>query len=452
VEVVGIIRLNPFTTPKVSPAKILVGGFALLILTGALLLSLPISAQSGSLPFLDALFTATSAVCVTGLVVVDTGTYFTRFGQTVIMLLIQVGGLGIMTAATTFFILLGKKITLRERLVIQESLNQINMQGLVKLVSGIIILTFTVEAAGMLLLSIRFIPIYGFSTGLYYALFHAISAFCNAGFDLIGGFRSLTPFAGDPLVPGAIALMFILGGLGFTVLLEVYQRRRFDRLTLHSKMVLSISAFLLALGTLTVLALEFNNPETLGQHGFFGKVFNAFFTAATPRTAGFNTVPTDSLTPTTLFFILSLMFIGASPTSTGGGIKTTTFGVIVVSIISTIRGNEDSLLFKRRLPCEILNRALAIAVLALFLVFFVTLVLTLTEQKPFLDMLFEAMSAFGTVGLSTGVTPELSSLGRILIIISMFAGRMGPLTMVFAFARHKHKSAVRYTPERILIG
>jgi trk system potassium uptake protein TrkH len=452
VEVVTIVRLNPFTMPKVSPAKILVGGFASLIFIGAVLLTLPISSHSGRLPFLDALFTATSAVCVTGLVVVDTGTYFTRFGQTVIMLLIQIGGLGIMTAATTVFILLGKKITLRERLVIQEALNQISMQGLVRLAYSIVLMTLALEAVGMILLSIRFIPIYGFSTGLFYALFHAVSAFCNAGFDLIGGFRSLTPFAADPLIPLTVALLFILGGLGFTVLLEAHQRRRFARLTLHAKMVLGVTLSLLTVGTLTVLVLEYNNPLTLGQFGFFGKLVNAFFTAATPRTAGFNTVPTDGLTQTTLFFIISLMYIGASPTSTGGGIKTTSFGTIMSAIVSTLRGDEEVLLFKKRIPHEILMRALTIAVLAFILVFAVTLGLTITEQKPLPDMLFEAMSAFGTVGLSTGVTPTLSPLGRVLIIITMFAGRVGPLTLVFAFARHRRKSAVRYTSERILIG
>ncbi len=301
-ELILIVRLNPFNSPKVSPAKILTGGFALLIILGAVLLSLPISSQAGRLPFLDALFTATSAVCVTGLVVVDTGTHFTRFGQTVIMLLIQTGGLGIMTAATIFFILLGKKITLRERLVIQEALSQINMQGLVKLVYSIILLTLAVEAVGVVLLSTRFIPMYGFGTGLYYSVFHSISAFSNAGFDLIGDFRSLTPFARDPVVPSTIALLFILGGLGFTVVLEIYQRRRFARLTLHAKMVLIITLTLLVLGTLTVLALEYNNPLTLGQFGFWGKLYNAFFTAATPRTAGFNTVPTGALGQTVLLF------------------------------------------------------------------------------------------------------------------------------------------------------
>ncbi len=451
-EVVLIVHLNPFGSPKVSPAKILAGGFALLILFGAFLLSLPIASQVGRLPFLDALFTATSAVCVTGLVVVDTGTYFTRFGQTVIMLLIQVGGLGIMTAATTFFILLGKKITLRERLVIQESLNQINMQGLVRLVYSIILLTLAVEAVGALLLATRFVPLYGLGTGLYYSVFHAISAFCNAGFDLTGDFRSLTPFARDPVIPSTIALLFILGGLGFTVVLEMHQRRRFARLTLHAKMVVIITLALLVLGTLVVLALEYNNPLTLGQFGFFGKVFHAFFTAATPRTAGFNTVPIGAFSQTALLFLMALMFIGASPTSTGGGIKTTTFGAIVAVIISTVRGEEDIQLLKRTIPHEILRRALTVAMLAFSLVFIVTLALTLTEQQPLRDIMFEAMSAFGTAGLSTGITPELSPLGRVLIIITMFAGRVGPLTLVFAFARRKRKGNVHYTPERILIG
>ncbi|MDW7652206.1 MAG: potassium transporter TrkG, partial [Bacillota bacterium] len=229
------MQLNPFQSKRVTPAKILVGGFALLIFIGAILLSLPISARTGRLPFLDALFTATSAVCVTGLVVVDTGTYFSRFGQTVIMLLIQIGGLGIMTAATVLFILLGKKISLRERLVIKEAMNQITMQGLVHLVQMVILLTLVVEFFGALILSTRFIPLYGFWTGLFYAVFHAISAFCNAGFDLIGGYRSLTPFSHDPVIVLTVASLFILGGLGFTVILEFIQRRRYSRLTLHAK-------------------------------------------------------------------------------------------------------------------------------------------------------------------------------------------------------------------------
>lgn len=447
-----IVKLNPFSVPKVSPAKILVGGFASVIFVGALLLSLPVSARAGRLPFLDALFTATSAVCVTGLVVVDTGTYFTLFGQVVIMILIQIGGLGIMTAATTIFILLGKKITLRERLVMQEAMNQLNLQGIVRLTYMVVLLTLVVQSAGVLLLATRFIPIYGLGTGLFYAVFHSVSAFNNAGFDLFGGFNSLIPFAHDPVVPITIALLLILGGFGFTVLLEIFERRSLKRLTLHTRMVLGISFFLLVVGTMAVLAVEHNNPETLGQFGFFGKILHAFFTAATPRTAGFNTVPISGLHQTTLLFLMFLMFIGASPASTGGGIKTTTFGAIMVRVISTVRGDEDATLLEKRIPQEILNRALAITVIALLLVFCVTLALTVTEAMSLPDILFQVISAFGTVGLSTGVTPDLSPAGRILIIITMFAGRIGPLTLVFAFAQHTQKKEVRYTSERILIG
>lgn len=446
------MHLNPFQARKVSPAKILVGGFALLILVGAILLSLPISARVGRLPFLDALFTATSAVCVTGLVVVDTGTYFTRFGQTVIMFLIQVGGLGFMTAATLVFILLGKKITLRERLVIQEAMNQISMQGLVRLVTMVVLLTLGIEAVGAILLSIRFVPIYGWGTGLYYSVFHSISAFCNAGFDLIGGFRSLTPFAHDALVVLTVATLFILGGIGFTVIMEVHQKRRFIRFSLHTKMALGITTLLLAFATILVLVLEYNNPLTLGQFGPGGKLVNAFFTAATPRTAGFNTIPTDGLFPYTLFFIIGLMYIGASPASTGGGIKTTTFGALAVAVVSTIRGREYPLLFKKQIPVEIMRRALSIAMVSFMLVFSVTLTLLITEGGSLMDMLFEAMSAFGTVGLSTGVTPGLSPAGRVVIIITMFAGRVGPLTLMFALAKRMQKAPVQYPEERVLIG
>lgn len=447
----SIISLNPFNLPKVSPAKILVGGFALLILLGAILLTLPISTHSGRLSFLDALFTATSAVCVTGLVVVDTGTYFTRFGQTVIMLLIQLGGLGIMTAATVFFILLGKKITLRERLVIQEALNQISMQGLVRLVQTVVMLTLIVQGIGAVLLATRFIPLYGFGTGLFYAVFHAVSAFCNAGFDLIGGFRSIEPFAADPVIPATIAALLILGGLGFTVLLEIADRRRFARFSLHAKMALMVTFLLLSGGTLFILLLEYSNPSTLGQFNFWGKLYNAFFTAATPRTAGYNTVPTGQLAEATLFLIIFLMFIGASPSGTGGGIKTTTFGTLLVAALSLFRGDEEPLLFRKRIPIIVLNKALSVAMASMLLIFLVTMALTVTEQKPLLKLLFETTSAFATVGLSTGITPELSPLGRVLIIITMFIGRLGPLTMVFTLANPR-KKPFRFTAERIMIG
>jgi len=446
------LYLNPFQARKVSPPKILVGGFAALILIGAILLSLPISTHTGRISFLDALFTSTSAVCVTGLVVVDSGTYFTRFGQTVIMFLIQIGGLGIMTAATLVYILLGKKITLRERLVIQEAMNQISQQDLIRLVYRVVLLTLAIQAIGALFLSTRFIPQYGLWTGLFYAAFHAVSAFCNAGFDLIGGFASLTPYAHDPVILLTVAGLFIIGGLGFAVIMEVHQKRRFVRYTLHTKIVLLVTGLLLVLPTVIIFALEYSNPATLGQLSLSNKVINAFFTAATPRTAGFNSVPTDGLFPYTLFFIVGLMFIGASPASTGGGIKTTTFGALVVAVISTIRGREHPLLYKKQIPVEILRRALSITMISFLLVFSATFALLITEGGSLLDMLFEVVSAFGTVGLSTGVTPELSPVGRMIIIIVMFAGRVGPLTLVFSLAKRMQKAPVKYPEERIMIG
>lgn len=447
-----MVQFNPLQVRKVSPPQILIGGFAVLILIGAILLSLPISTHTGRIPFLDALFTATSAVCVTGLVLVDTGTYFTRFGQTVIMFLIQIGGLGFMTAATLVFIFLGKKITLRERLVIQEAMNQISQQDLIRLVYRVVLLTLIIQAVGALLLSARFIPIFGLWTGLFYAVFHSISAFCNAGFDLVGGFQSLAPYAHDPVILLTIAGLFILGGLGFTVIMEVYLKRRFVRFTLHTKMVLLVTALLILLPTVIIFILEYNNPLTLGQLGFGDKILNAFFTAVTPRTAGFNTVPINGLSPYTLFFMLALMFIGASPASTGGGIKTTTFGALLVAVISTVRGREHPLLYGKQIPVEILRRALSIAVISFSLVFFATFALLITEGDSLLNILFEAVSAFGTVGLSTGITPDLSPAGRLIIIITMFTGRVGPLTLVFALAKRMRKAPVKYLEERIMIG
>ncbi|MDO9573392.1 MAG: TrkH family potassium uptake protein [Candidatus Contubernalis sp.] len=437
---------------KFTPARVLVLGFALLILVGAILLTLPVSTYA-KITFLDALFTATSAVCVTGLVVVDTGTFFTPFGQFIIMCLIQIGGLGFMTAGTVIFVVLGRRITLKGRLVIQESLNQLTIAGLVRLTKRIILFTFILEAVGALVLSTRFVPLYGWQTGLYYSVFHSISAFCNAGFDLFGGFRSLTIFNDDYVVMGIIMFLFVIGGLGFTVLLELHEKRNLRKLSLHSKIVLFTSFVLIILGTAVVLILENSNPETLASLGITSKLANALFTATTTRTAGFNVVPTDRLYDATLYFLLALMFIGASPASTGGGIKTTTFSTIIIAVLSIIRGQEEVFVFRRRLPFVIVNKALSIIVISILLVFVVSLILTITESARFMAVLFEAISAFGTVGLSAGLTPELSLAGRFLIIITMFAGRVGPLTLTLALAQAiKKKAPFRYPEERILVG
>ncbi|RKD20920.1 trk system potassium uptake protein TrkH [Caminicella sporogenes DSM 14501] len=438
------------------PTQILVLGFAILILIGALLLNLPIASQNGqSIGFINALFTATSAVCVTGLVVVDTLTYWTTFGQVVIILLIQIGGLGFMTMGTLFALLLGKKITLRERLVMQEALNQFSFSGVVRLAKYILIMTFTIEGIGAILLSIKFIPIYGLSRGIWYSIFHSISAFCNAGFDLIGNFRSLTPFVDDVLINMVIMSLIILGGIGFVVILDVMQKKNFNKLSLHSKLAITMTLILISVGFFVILILEFYNPDTMGQLSLKGKFLSALFHSVTPRTAGFNTLPTDKLTMASIFFTIVLMFIGGSSAGTAGGVKITTTGVVIATIVSVIKGKDDTETFGRRIPRDIINRSLAIIGLALGLVILVTMILSITEKDcSFIGIFFEAVSAFGTVGLSLGVTSTLSKLGKIIIAITMFFGRVGPLTVLLALAQRKkeNKGILRYPEEKVIVG
>ena len=438
---------------SLSPARYLAGGFVAMILTGTLLLSLPFATVGGKIGIIDALFTATSAVCVTGLVVVDTGTYFTAAGQLIIMFLILGGALGFMTTATIFFVLLGKRITLKDRLIIKEALDTNSIQGVVALILSIVKISLVLIMAGTVLLGLRFVPQFGWEKGLFFALFHAVSAFGNAGFDLTGGFQSLTPFVGDYLVSGTIVFLFIAGGLGYPVILELLQHKRPARFSLHSKLVLLFSAALLLLGTVIIFIMEYTNPQTLGGMGFGNKLFAAFFTAAAPRTAGFNVVPIDALTTPVLFFLLLLMFIGASPASTGGGVKTTTFALLFFTVRALIKGSDEVVLYKKHLPPPLILKALAVLFVSISLIFMMIFAVSIVEDKPFLDLTFEVFSAFGTVGLSTGITPELGNTGRILLIITMFAGRIGPLTLLFALARRSnHQGGIKYPEERILIG
>lgn len=431
----------------------LVFGFAFLILIGAILLTLPPASRNGtSVGFIDALFTATSAVCVTGLVVVDTYTQYSLFGQIVIMLLIQMGGLGIMTMATLIFLLMGKKITLRERLVMQEALNQLTLSGLVKLSKYILLTTFIIEGTGAFLLSLRFTKIYGLTKGIYYGIFHAISAFNNAGFDLIGKFRNLTPFVEDPLINIVIMGLIVFGGLGFSVIFDIITTRKYSKLSLHSKVVINTTILLLSVGFILFYIMEYNNPKTLGPLSPLGKVLAAAFQSVTPRTAGFNTLNLPDLTMSSKYLTIFLMFVGASPGSTGGGIKTTTFASILLMIYSVISSKEDVQIYKKQVPIDNILKAGVIAVISLLLVFVNSFLLTITEHADFLSILFETTSAFGTVGLSLGFTPLLSNIGKTIIIITMFAGRVGPLTLAVALAKQKKNAAIKYPEERILVG
>lgn len=437
---------------NLAPARILALGFAAMIALGTFLLSLPIAVKEGSINLIDALFTATSAVCVTGLVVVDTGTYFTRFGHTVIMVLILAGALGFMTAATVIFILLGKRITLSDRLVIKEALNSDSIQGLVLTILTIVKIAALSILVGSTLLAYRFVPQFGWSEGIYFSLFHAVSAFANAGFDLFGEYQSLNPFRNDFLVAGTILVLFVFGGLGFTVILDIFQQRRFSCFSLHSKLVLAVTFLLLSMGTIIILFLEHNNPATLGSVTAGNRLLAAVFMAATPRTAGFSLVPTQALLTPTLFFLLFLMFIGASPASTGGGIKTTTFGLVLATVRSLIRGNEDVVLYAKRIPGFLIYKAVVIIFVSISLIFSVIFAMTVIETMPLQDIVFEVFSAFGTVGLSTGITPLLSDGGKLLLALTMYTGRIGPLTMLYALARRLRLSTIRYPEERVLIG
>lgn len=436
-----------------SPARILALGFIGLIFIGAVLLSLPFAtADKQGAPFIDALFTAASAVCVTGLAVVDTGTYYSLFGQAVILILIELGGLGFMTFATLFAIILGRRITLKERIVLQEAFNQLSLEGIVRLVKSVLQIAFVIQAIGALILTVRWWRDFSPVKACYFGLFHAVSAFNNAGFDLFGDFRSLTDYTGDIIVNLTVMTLIILGGLGFMVLSELYITRG-RKLHLHSQLVLLSSFGLIVLGYFVIFILEFNNPETFAGLSPLEKGLAALFQSVTPRTAGFNTIQLNTLRETTLLFIMILMYIGASPGSTGGGIKTTTFVSLLIAIYANLRGNKEYTVLERTLPRETVEKAMTITFSGLFLILVVTGVMSMTEKADLIMIIFETISAFGTVGLSLGLTPELSGAGKLAVIFTMYSGRIGTITLAFALARRiPSKAHIKYPEERILIG
>ncbi|MBY0012485.1 TrkH family potassium uptake protein [Paenibacillus typhae] len=446
-------EFSKFRFFKLSPPQILVGGFAAVILIGTLLLMLPFASASGhSLRFIDALFTATSATCVTGLVVVDTGTHFSLFGQIVILLLIQVGGLGFMTMATLFALLLKRKISLRDRLILQEAMNQSSMEGIVRLIRRVLVYSLVIETVGAVLLALRWAADMPLGRALYYGVFHAVSMFNNAGFDLFGEYRSLTAYASDSVVNLVVMVLIVSGGIGFIVMADLIEYRKSRRLQLHSKVVLSMTGALILTGAVVIFVFEFTNTRTLGPLNFGGKIWTSFFQSVTPRTAGANTVDISGMRQATQFFIIILMFIGASPGSTGGGIKTTTFTLMIGAVVSMLRGREDIVLFRYRLAQERVFKALTITLLALLLIVSVSMVLSTTEGRPFLMILFETTSAFATVGLSMGLTPELSDAGKILLCLTMFAGRLGLLTLAYALGPKQGKPLYKYPEGKMIIG
>jgi len=439
---------------NISPTRIIVSSFALLILTGAVLLDLPVASNDGSsIGFLDALFTATSATCVTGLVVADTLTQWTIFGQIVILILIQVGGLGIVTLATFFSILLGKKVSMKGKILAQESVSDYSFPDVLDLIKNIMRITVVIELIGATVLAISFVPRFG-ARGIYMAIFHAVSAFCNAGFDLMGGYQSLTKFNNDPIVIYTIAILIITGGLGFIVWKDLLEYRKSNALYLHTKLVLIITSALIVFGAIFFFISEYSNPGTMGSLSLFEKLNAAVFHSVTTRTAGYNSLPLNEMNDISKVTTILLMFIGAAPGSTGGGIKVTTFGILVMAVISNIAGNDETIVLRRRVSQVVVNKALAIAGLSMVLIFIMTTIMIGVEKLPFINVLYEVTSAFGTVGLSTGITPGLHSFSKGLLIFTMFLGRVGPLSFAVAIAaREKRKFQNTVYPEgKIMVG
>ena len=448
---------------RLSPPQLIALSFLIAILVGGVLLSLPITHglnEDGTrrpVNFLQALFTATSALCVTGLNVMDPAKDFNRLGQVIIMLLIQLGGLGIITFGTSFALLSRRRVNFSERMRVAQQVGALNTGGVLSLIRSIFLYTFLIELVGAALLAFRFVPLEGWGRGLFYALFHSISAFNNAGFALYS--NNLMNFVADPLVSIVVALLIILGGTGFLVQLNVVahlMNPRRNRLAVHSKLVLTMMTVLLVVGTLTYLIFEWNNPATLGPLGFGAKLLASFFQSVTTRTAGFNTLDYGAMGLTTLFISIILMFIGANPGGTGGGIKTSTFYVMMASAWSMVRGRRDATLFHRRLDTDTVLRAMTVGLLSIGLVnvmFVLLLALNTSADVRFVNLFFEAVSAFATVGLSMNTTPLLNANQHVVLIILMFLGRIGPLTFAVAFSRSGAGDVVRYPAEKdILIG
>jgi trk system potassium uptake protein TrkH len=440
---------------RTTPAQLIALSFAVAIAVGTLLLSLPIAHAPGHhVSVLDALFTATSAVCVTGLVVVDTGSAFSLFGRIVIMLLIQAGGLGILTLGTLVALASGRRIGFRERLNLSAQVNLGQVGGVVRLIRRMFLVVFVIELVGALALYLPFAEVEGASRGALFALFHSISAFNNAGFGFYAD--SLTRFARDPMVNVTVMLLIVLGGTGFLVLGNVvghFTRGRRVPLGLQTKLVLSASAGLIAVGTLVILLFEWSNPATLGALGVPDKMLAALFQSVTPRTAGFNTLDYSHMHVATLMFTMLLMFIGGNPGSTAGGIKTVTFFVLIGSAWSQSRGNGELTLFERRIAAETAVKAGAIALLGMLLVGAAVTGLSLTDPgESMLQLGFESVSAFGTVGLSTGITSALSAGGRLILIALMYLGRLGPLTLALALMEKRPDRPIKYPSEDVVIG
>lgn len=448
--------INPIEKIRLAPAQIVILSFSAIIVIGTVLLSLPISAAEGkSISLIDAFFTATSATCVTGLSTLSLADNFSFIGQLIVLVLLQIGGLGYMTLHSSMMILLGKSFKIKNKILMQDLLDISSVSDLISMIVNIIRYTLVIELVGAVILSVAF-SFEGYEIGesIYYGFFHSISAFCNAGFSLFN--NSLEGFATNPVISLTISALIILGGLGFIVLKElelvVSRKKKIVNLSVHSKVVISTSFVITVLVALYIFFTEY--LHAFSSYTLFDQFQLAFFQSVTTRTAGFNTISLNALYPHTLYLICLIMFIGASPGSTGGGIKTTTFAILFQSVKATLRGKDRVEFFDRLVPNHIVVRAIAIIVISLIMVsFFILLMMRIEPDHDFLALFFEVVSAFATVGLSLGITPFLTSMGKIAIILLMFVGRIGPLTLALAIGKSRtDEGHVEYPTGRLLIG
>jgi trk system potassium uptake protein len=439
----------------INPALALILGFAALILIGTAILMLPwASADGTSVGFTAALFTATSAVCVTGLVVLDTAAAWSGFGHAVILVLIQLGGFGFMTSATLLLLfLLGHRTSLQQRLLLGQTMGGGMPGQVIRIIKRIAVVTIALEAIGVAILVPRMLQEMSAGQALWWSIFHSVSAFNNAGFDLVGGYRSLIPYHTDVWIISTIGVLAVLGAVGYTVMADaVGTRGRWRRMSVDTKLVLSTSSMFLVLGSVFILVAEVGNDATLGARSWGIRMLDALFYSATPRTSGFTAIPMDQVNDETAFFTMALMFIGGGSGSTAGGIKIQTFTLLFFAIIAAMRNREQVIAFGREIPIMLVFRALTVALISIALVFSSAMLLTITEDYSFIVILFETVSAYGTVGLSMGITPELSEASRLIVTITMFVGRLGPLALVLALAGHTARHTVRYAPETVKIG
>lgn len=434
---------------RLTPPQALILSFVALSLLGALLLKLPVASHHPT-SWLQALFTATSAATVTGLAVVDTGTHYTLFGHWVLLVLMQFGGLGLMTFGVFIIFLTRDRLTLSHRAALSEALNQSGQSNMRRLLLGMFGFTAVMELLGTALLAFQWVPEMGWTKGLFYSFFHAISAFNNAGFGLSAD--NLVAYVGNPLVNSVISILFISGGIGFVVIADMIGKKRFRDYALHTKLMLLGTLVINVVAMLIVLALEYGNPATLGKlPNLSAQLWAAWFQAVAPRTAGFNTLDISAMLPSTSLLIMMLMFIGGGTGSTASGIKLSTFIVLLFATRAFLRSEERPVIFGRSLDSGTILKAMAISIISLFCVVIGTFLLTLTEAGTFIDLAFEAVSAFATVGLSRGVTGTLSAPGQAVIMLLMLIGRVGPLTLAFTLA-NRRRAMIQYPPGQVNIG